>query len=289
MRRRAGIAILCLVLFGVLFVNAAKAAPSPAVVFTEKVKPGDLFNVLSFPARVESKVNAAVRTEADGIVAEIFKPLGSKVQRGDKIASIKHTDPVYEYAPLLVRAPVNGIVYLVSVTPGSLVNKGDIIASVTDPEQIRLAIEVEALDVHAIRQGLKGELLISGISHPLHATVQGISPAVDPMLGTASCELTIDKADRKLVVPGMVGKVEFKLNQHKGIVLADNAVLYRGDKTFVRVVENGVAKRIPVSLGEHKQGQVEILSGLHSGDVVIDRSSRYVGDGEPVQVDTAHE
>jgi len=278
-------AILCLALFGSA---TADASPAPVPVFTEKVQPGELYSVLSFPARVESRVNAVVRSESDGIVSEIFKPLGSKVQQGEKIASIKHTDPVYEYAPLVVRAPVSGIVYLVSVTPGSLVNKGDAIVSVTDPEQIRLVIEVAALDVHSIHQGLKGEFAVSGIARALHATVQGVSPAVDPMLGTASCELTVDLADRKLIVPGMVGKMQFKLNQHHGIVLPDNAVFYRGDKTFVRVVEDGKAKRVAVSLGERKQGQVEILSGLHTGEVVIDRSSRYLGDGDAVQIEAAH-
>ena len=238
------------------------AATEPVPVFTEMVETTKLFKMLSFPARVESRVNATVRSEADGIVGEIYKPLGSRVHEGDKIASIKHTDPVYEYAPLTVRAPVSGIVYQVSVTPGSLVNKGDVIAAVTDPEQLRLVIEVAALDVHSIHNGQKGELMVSGVSRPLHATVQGISPAVDPLLGTATCELVIDKADRKIVLPGMVGKVQFQLGSHSAIVLPDNAVIYRGDKTFVRIVELGHAKRVAVTLGERNQGRVEILSGI---------------------------
>ncbi len=272
----------------VFLVGRAVAAPSLASVFTETVQHADLYNVLSFPARVESKVNAIVRSESDGIVSSI-KPMGSRVQRGEKIASITHTDPVYEYAPLTVRAPVTGVIYQLTVTPGTLVNKGDALASVTDPSQIRLVIEVAALDMHAIKKGMKGDLTVSGVGKPLRASVQGISPAVDPLTGTAACELTLDKMDLSAVAPGMVGKVQFKLNAHQGIMLADNAVVYRGDKTFVRLVENGKAKKVAVTLGERRQGQVEVLTGLHAGDVVIDRTSKFVGDGDSVSVETAHE
>ena len=89
---------------------AFAATQSPVTVFTEKAAPHAIFNALTFPARVESKVNAIVRCEADGAVTRILKPLGSRVRRGETVAIIKHTDPVYEFAPLAVVASVSGVV-----------------------------------------------------------------------------------------------------------------------------------------------------------------------------------
>lgn len=276
---------------GLIFISgwSGYAATAPATVFTAKASPQAIFNILSFPARVESRVNASIKAESDGFVSEIVKPLGSRVRRGDTIAIIKHTDPVYEYAPLNVRASVAGVVNEVNVTPGSLVNKGDTIASVTDPNQIRVIIEVAALDVRSMSRGLTGDLTISGMAQTITTHIHGISPSVDPALGTATCELTISAADQKLVVPGMVGRVQFKVNQRAGFMLPDSAIVYRGDSTFVRLLENGHSKRVAVKLGEKRQGQVEVLTGIKNGDEIINRASRFVGEGEAVQVETAHD
>jgi multidrug efflux pump subunit AcrA (membrane-fusion protein) len=268
----------------------AFGAPQPIVsVVTEKAMLKPIFNLLTFPARVESKVNAVVRSEADGAVTEIIRQLGSRVRRGETIAIIKHTDPVYEFAPLSVIASICGVVNEVHVTPGSLVNKGDPIVTVTDPSHLRVMIEVAAYDLSAIRQGLKGEMTFPGVGQPLNAEVKGISPSIDPMLGTASCELQVAPNAQKSIVAGMVGRVQFKVNQRQGFLLPDFAIVYRGDNTFVRTVKDGKATKVPVKLGERRQGQVEILSGISSGDEVIERASRFVADGAPVKVEAASE
>ena len=273
----------------------ASASPQPitapaVTVFTEKAAKKSIFNVLTFPARVESKVNAVVRSEAGGAITKIVKPLGAQVQRGETVAIVKHTDPVYEYRPMAVVASVSGVVSDVHITHGSLVNKGDAIVTVTDPQQLRIMVEVTASDLPLVNRGLKGELNIAGLAEPVEAEVQGVSPAIDPMLGTATCELHVLGLAAKRVVAGMVGRVQFKVNQRDGFMLPDYAIVYRGESTFVRLVKDGKSVKIPVQLGERRQGQVEILRGLSVGDIVIDRASRFVADGAPVQVDqTAHE
>lgn len=267
---------------------SALAAPLPPIsVFVGKASIQPIYNVLTFPARVESRVNAIVRSEAAGAVTRILKPLGSHVRRGETLAIIKHTDPVYEYAPMKVIASVSGVVSEVQVTVGSLVNSGDAIVTLTDPHQLRVVIEVAALDLAAVRAGLKGELIVPGLATPLVAEVQGVSPAIDPMLGTAGAELKVQNA--KQIVAGMVGRVQFKVNKRDGFLVPDFAIVYRGDDAFVRLVKDGKAVKVPVKLGERRQGQVEVLKGLSEGDVVVNRASRFVADGAAVQVETAHD
>lgn len=272
-----------------LLMPQAFATTQPIGVFTEKAIAKPVFNLLTYPARVESRVNAIVRSESDGAITKILKPLGSKVHRGDVIAIVKHTDPVYQYAPLNVVASVSGVVNEVNVTLGSLVHRGDPVVSLTDPDQLRVIVEVAGVDLRSIHSGLKGDLKVSGVPQLLSAEVQGLSPSVDPMLGTATCELKVSREDQKKIAPGMIGNVQFKVNQREGFLLPDFAVVYSGDSTFVRVVEDGKAKKVPVSIGEKRHGQIEILSGLKNGDEVIDRASRFLSDGDAVQVETAHD
>ena len=216
-----------LALFG--FAERAWGTQDPAVVFVNAVKPTELFDLLTYPARVIPKVNTTLLAEVDGIVSKILAPLGQKVSPRQKLMVLTHTDPVYQYAPVTVLSPVAGIVSAVGVTEGTQVSKGDKLASVTDPSQIRINVEVPAQDLSALSRGLVGEFRISGRDGALPVKVRGISPFVDPATGTATCELEFTNPG--LVSPGIVGQVTFKANIHKGITIPDYAIVYRGTDT----------------------------------------------------------
>lgn len=63
---------------------AAGTRPENVIsVFTEKAQARTIESILTFPARVESKVNAIVRSESDGAVTQIVRPLGSRVHRNE--------------------------------------------------------------------------------------------------------------------------------------------------------------------------------------------------------------
>jgi len=268
------------------FQSFASSSAPEITVFTQTAKPQQIFKVLTFPARVESKVDAVVRSESDGAVTEILKPLGSNVKRGETVAILRHTDPVYEYAPVAVLSSVSGVISDVAVTKGSLVNKGDAILTITDPTQLRIKIEVTAQDLNFVHRGLSGDLLLPGRATPVSIAVSGVSPAIDPMLGTATAELTVI-SKKAAIASGMVGRVQFQVNRREGFLLPDYAVVYQGDKTFVRLVKDGKANKVPIQLGERHQGQVEVVTGLSANDVVIDRASRFVNDGAVVKVDSS--
>jgi multidrug efflux pump subunit AcrA (membrane-fusion protein) len=264
----------------------ASVSPPPPMVTIQTAKMSDLFEKLSYPARVESKVNASIFSESEGVVTKILTPLGTSIHRNGKVVVIKHTDPVYQYAPVVLTSPVDGVVSQVAVTEGSAVTKGQLIASVTNPKLVRTIIEVAAGDLPLISKGLTGQLSLNNRENQVFdVRVIGVSPFVDPVTGSATCELEIIQGSKPISIsPGVVGQVNLKVNFHKGFVLPDYAIVYKGNDTFVRVVENGAARKIPVTVGKKERGQVEIIKGLKSGDVVIERSSGFVGDGEKVQV-----
>jgi multidrug efflux pump subunit AcrA (membrane-fusion protein) len=262
---------------------AMAATENPAIVFVGAVKPTELYEVLTYPARVVPKVNTIILAETDGIVSHIFAPLGQRVSRKQKVLSVTHTDPVYQYAPVAMTAPVSGVVSSVDVTEGSQVTKGQKLASVTDPSQVRITVEIPAQDLPSLRRGMEGEFRFSGSDGKVALKVRGISPFVDPATGTASCELEL-AAGKTTLAPGILGQVSFKANNHQGISIPDYAVIYRGTDTFVRLVEAGKAKQIPIKLGRKERGNVEIMGGLQANSQLVLRTSRYVADGEAVTV-----
>ena len=278
--------VFALVLVFVASFEASSAVEKKPLVFVKKAELTELSEILTYPARVEPRIRATVVAEADGVVTKIVAPLGSVVKAGQRLAVIKNTDPVYQYAPLSITAPVAGVVSQVEVSEGSRVSRGDKIALVTDPSQARVTVEVTADDVRFVKPGLEATLKISGpASEEVKLRVRGLSPFVDPSTGTATCELELaDAKAGKLPPPGVIARVSFKANVRKGISLPDSVITYRGKDPYVRIVDGGKAKLVPVVIGRKQAGEVEILKGLKAGDVVVERTSKFVADGEDVEI-----
>lgn len=264
--------------------SASAAKDKTPIVFVKKAKLSELSESLSYPARIEAKIRAQVTSEADGVVAKIRAPLGKRVNRGAALMVIRNTDPVFQYSPMVITSPVTGVVSQVEVTEGSRVSRGDKLALVTDPTQVQVSVEVAAADVRYIQAGMVAEMILPGEAEPLKAKVKGISPFVDPGTGTASCELEIIKKKDLILPPGLLAKVQFKVNTRKGFSIPDSALTYRGKDPFVRVIVDGKSKLTAIKIGRKQAGFVEVLSGLKEGDQVVERTSGFVADGEIVKI-----
>jgi membrane fusion protein (multidrug efflux system) len=255
------------------------------VVTVETLVQTDLFETLSYPAVVKAKIHATILAEADGVVRNIHVPLGQRVHLGQNILTIQQTDPIYQYAPVQVRAPVVGAISQLAVTVGARVSKGQILASVTEPRSVKLGLEIPAQDLSLLKVGMQGIFEVLGTDTTLKIRVVGVSPLVDTATGTASAELEPMEETHKIIYPGRVGRVSFKANQHQGMMLTDSALIVENSKTFVRVVREGKAIKIPVITGLRTRGKVEILSGVEIGEHIIARSSGYIREGAEVQVE----
>lgn len=259
------------------------AAPPPSpVVVALKLAPSELYDSLIYPARIVSRINAAVLAESEGIVQTIHRRVGTKVAAGEKILTLVNPDPAYTYAPFVVHSPVNGVVSGLFVTTGSRVNRGQSLATITDPQQTHAQIEVTVTDLPEIETGMKGELEIGDAK--VGVTVKGVSPTVDPGTGTASAELDIHSKNQKLLRPGQMGRARFRARLHKGIQLPESAIFYRGETTLVRVLDDQKAIFREVKLGPVRQGKFEVTDGLKAGETVVTRSNTFIADGEKVQV-----
>jgi len=266
--------------------HTAPEAPPPAkapIVYAAAAKAAELFDILTYPARISPTVNSTLLSDAEGIVFKIFTPLGRPVKKGQKVLTIKNTDPVYDYAPLAVTAPVSGVVSSIEVTEGSHVAKGQKLATIVDPSKVKILIEISAYDVGTLQTGMTGELSAPSLDAPVPVKILGVSPFVDPATGSASAELK-PLAEHRLP-PGIVGRVTFKAREHVGIEIPESAITYRGQDAFVRLVEEGKAKFQKVELGQSRRGMVEVLKGLVEGTTFILRANAFVSDGEAVTVE----
>lgn len=265
------------------------AATNVPKVFTKQVTLTNISTALIYPVRVDSEIDSAVLADADARVESLTVMLGQTVKKGQKIATLKNTDPLYDYAPIVVRAPVSGVVSAITVSQGTLVNRGQKLFQVIDPSKIKMRAEVPAQDRAKLSPGDEGVLQFD--ARKTKAKIIGISPWVDSVTGTSTAEL---RATEGLdVSPGEVGQVHFEVDEHQGILVPQSALSYDGKQAFVNVVEiskskrvaKRVAKRVNVTTGASIDDDVEIVSGLSPEQILILRSSRFVANGADVEME----
>ena len=278
--------LLCLLLISIFNAALVFADGEPATVMVEKAKLSDIYDEVSYPARVQSKVNATVRADTDGVVTKLSTNLGSKVTRGTVLLQIKNDDPVYQYVSINQTSPVSGVVSSFEIAEGASVKKGQSLLTIVDPDKLKINVEVTASDLKNIKPGFEGIFeyqVAGGATQKITAKVSGVSPLIDGLTGTATAEMTAQFSNRE-VGPGYLGKVVFQLNKRKGIQVPEQAITYRGNATFLRLVENDTARNVKIKMGRTQRGLVEVVDGAKADKLFVVSTSGFVADGEKVKV-----
>lgn len=267
------------------------AAPERAKVIVQEMKSTDDTRRLLVPTKVEARVASLVTADAEGFVTVIKRPLGSRVKAGETILYIENKDPAFTFAKVPVRAPVAGVISQMNIALMSRVTRGDKLFVVMDPKSLKLTAEIPGSDLSLVQPGSKG-VFKQSLDDKDGTTIRvtGISPLIDPRTGTASAELefvTEKGKEAQLPAIGVVGHALFESVRGKVLLIPESALGYSEGKPVVKIIdEKGVVKRKLIELGEQKESQLVVKSGLAAGEKIVVRANRTLKDGEAVDVDS---
>jgi len=121
----------------------------------------------------------------------------------------------------------------------------------------------------AVRAGDPLRLFVEGLPDPIDAAVTSVSQRVDP--GTRTYEVRADVSDASgQLKAGSYARAELSVSRtERRPVVHRSAVLTRDGRTFVLKVEEGVVHYASVRVGVSEGEQVELLSGVAEGDLVV--------------------
>lgn len=175
---------------------------------------------------------------------------------------------------LTVRAPVAGRLTAMDLKIGENRNRGERFAEVTPDTGNKVAAEVDEFYLGRVRAGQTASLEIADRNWPL--TVARVYPQVKD--GTFTIDLTFGADEPANLLPGQALQGKLALgNDAPGIVLPSGAFLERsgGDWAFVLEPNGRTAQRRAIKLGRRNAEQLQVLSGIQSGERVI--TSDYTG------------
>lgn len=182
----------------------------------------------------------------------------------------------------IIRAPFAGRVGLRRVSVGSLVNPGFVITTLDDTSVIKLDFNVPEAFLSILQPGLA--VAATSVAYPgriFSGQVASIDSRVDPVSRSVTVRAELPNAEA-LLKPGMFMAVRLTREPMDGLVVAESAIVPERGSTFVFVVADDKVTRREVTLGRREPGQVEVLSGLKSGERVIVQGTQKVREGSTV-------
>jgi len=175
-----------------------------------------------------------------------------------------------------IRAPFAGIVTEIKICSAEHVDTGRELFTLVNISQIRIRARVLESEIGKIQIGRSADLRFSAYPGKVFkGVVEAISPIVNAEDKTCSAHIAVNNPAEE-IKPGMHAEVEIASEIYKDrLLVPQEAILVRGGRKLVFVVESGLAKWRYITIGFENEDFAEILPGerpeesVKEGEMVI--------------------
>jgi HlyD family secretion protein len=212
----------------------------------------------------------------------------------------------------VITSPINGVVLERAVEPGNLAQTGSEILKLGDFSRVKVSVQVSELELANIRTGQSVQVKLDAFpKDSLQGQVSRVSPVADPTARLIPVEVIIPNAQRR-IGSGLLARVDFGAQRPNAVMVPEGALQANRDRraqsgnrrpagansdigktgTLFTVTGGGAQAKVEarrVTLGERRDGQVEVLTGVKPGDHLVTRSNRALKDGDPVRLSAISE
>lgn len=199
----------------------------------------------------------------------------------------------------LIRVPFDGTVLtknaeigeIVAPFGGSTTSKTAVV-TIADMNSLLVEADVSESNIEKIKVDQDCEIILDAYPEQSYsAYVFKIVPTADRSKATVLVKVGFKNYDSR-VLPEMSAKVSFFtepldtaiVNQKPILVIPSSAVRFENGKSFVFTISNDKALKNEISIGQKLGSYVEVLSGLQSGQKVIDKLDDKIKDGVEVKL-----
>lgn len=184
-----------------------------------------------------------------------------------------------------VTSSIDGIISKKNIEEGEYVNAGNSIASVVDISRLKVKLNVSESNVYFLKTG--DSVRISTDIYPgveYKGKISFISPYGEDT-HNYPVEIEMANSEKHPLKAGAFVNVGIDIDLHKeGLVIPREALQGSIKDAQIYIVENGKAKLKKILIGREIKEQLEVLSGLNLGDIVIISGQVNLTDNKPVKI-----
>ena len=190
-----------------------------------------------------------------------------------------------QIAKTIVRAPFDGTLGLRQVSEGSVIGTGDIIATVVNMDPIKIEFSIPERYANLVELGSSVFFSSDASTGDVEGEVYAFEPQIDAATRTLKLRARSSNEEGKFL-PGMFVKIRFVLDEiNDALMVPSESVIpeLQGYKVFVVNADQEAEERA-VEIGVRTDSEVQILSGLKEGDLVLTTGVLQARTGTALQI-----
>ncbi|GAB6068934.1 multidrug efflux RND transporter periplasmic adaptor MexH [Thiomicrorhabdus hydrogeniphila] len=188
-----------------------------------------------------------------------------------------------------IKAPFNGQLGITPYSVGAILPEQTSIVSLDDISQMRLDLYLPIKYLEFLAPGLEVSIESDAFPNKIFSgKISAISPRLESSVRLIQVQAIIPNQNG-LLRTNMVVNAKINLPNKVSLIVPNTAVLMLGDREFVYKLtpsKDGLYKatKLEVETGEIGTTNMEILSGLQAGDIVVSQGVMRVNSKAPIKI-----
>ena len=239
--------------------------PPPTIIVSEVKEREFSDNIESFGTAI-SKKTKTFRIEKSNLNSDLN--LKEFVKKGEVIVKLKSESII---------APFSGVLGVRGITEDVLGSENSIIVTLDDSSEIYVDLKVPENFATVIKKDLSVIAKFSGIKEKFYTgKIDGVASRINAETRSILTRVKIDNPNYELI-PGSLLEITLSFNKRDSLSIPDTSIILEGNKAYVyKVSKDNITNRSEIQIGLRNDGNVEVTSGLNSGDIIVSEGLKKV-------------
>jgi len=188
-----------------------------------------------------------------------------------------------------VRAPFSGIIQTRTVQTGQYVETGTVLATLVRRDPLLLRFKVPERDASRLTVGIEAVFRIRNVDKEFSSRIVHVAESADEGTRMVAVTAKINDTRDEALRPGSFAEIVIPVSSERTAPVIPQTAVRPSERGFIAyIVENNTAVERILTLGMRTaEGQVEVLSGLKPGEMLVIRGAEALRNGAPVRTASA--
>ena len=259
------IVIIGRMMIGNHFKKKFSKIPPPGIIITEVIEKEFSEKIETFGTAI-SKKSETFKIKKD----DLFEDLKLKdfVKKDEVLIKLKSGNII---------APFSGVLGYVGLSQDILVSNNIVIITIDDNSTIYSDIKIPENYSAYIKKGLPVEVKTASYKDKIfEGEIDFVSSRINADTRSLLSRIKVKNKDLKLI-SGSLLEVSVRFDLRNSLSVPDTSVMVEGDKSYVyKINDENIANKTEVKTGLRSEKNIEIISGLAQGDIIVAEGLRKV-------------
>ena len=232
--------------------------PPPGIIVTEVVEKEFSEQIETYGTAISQK-SKTFKIKKDDLFEDL--KLKSFVKKGDVLIKLKSGD---------ILAPYSGALGYTGLTEDILVSNNIFIITLDDNSTIYSDIKIPESYSTSIKKGLPVDVTLSSFKDKTFlGEIDFVSSRINADTRSLLSRIKVKNENLELI-SGSLLEVRVKFDLRNSLSVPDTSVMIEGDKSYVyKINAENIANKTEVKTGQRGDSNIEIVSGLTAGDIIV--------------------